>query len=220
MLAWLTVVQLFQVTKKIKKEKPMTRRIMQKERKKQILEATHRCLLKKPYDKTSIKEIAAEANINHGMLHYYFKSKEDILLNYIEYIIAHYQNSYSEWLASNDQNLNNPEDVFKESINFANNKITLNNDLSKIFIEIWEIGNYNDKVRQKLKLAYGNMIEFVREMLVRFNIEEKQAVNLSLGIVAFMEGISLFSVMFADSGYDYQQILNEVQTRILRSISK
>ncbi|MCG8336256.1 MAG: TetR/AcrR family transcriptional regulator [Proteobacteria bacterium] len=198
----------------------MTRRIMQKERKKQILEATHRCLLKKPYDKTSIKEIAAEANVNHGMLHYYFKSKEDILLNYIEYIIEHYQSSYVEWLASNNQNLRNPEDIFKESINFANNKITLNADLSKIFIEIWEIGNYNDKVRQKLKLAYGNMIEFVQEMLVKFNIEEKQAVNLSLGIVAFMEGISLFSVMFADSGYDYQQILNEVQTRILRSISK
>ena len=198
----------------------MTRRIMQKERKKQILEATHRCLLKKPYDKTSIKEIAAEANVNHGMLHYYFKSKEDILLNYIEYIIEHYQSSYVEWLASNNHNLRNPEDIFKESINFANNKITLNADLSKIFIEIWEIGNYNDKVRQKLKLAYGNMIEFVQEMLVKFNIEEKQAVNLSLGIVAFMEGISLFSVMFADSGYDYQQILNEVQTRILRSISK
>jgi len=36
----------------------------------------------KPFDQTFIKDIAQAAGVNHGLLHYYFKSKEDILIHY------------------------------------------------------------------------------------------------------------------------------------------
>jgi len=60
------------------------RKSIKEQRRREILDALYRCLLKKPYTETSIKEIGAEAGINYAMLHYYFRSKEDILLNFIE----------------------------------------------------------------------------------------------------------------------------------------
>ena len=65
----------------------MGRKNIQQERRLQIIKALNRCLLKKPYRDTTIKDIALEAGVNHGMLHYYFKDKEEILLNFVDYIL-------------------------------------------------------------------------------------------------------------------------------------
>ena len=63
----------------------MGRKPVRDERRKQILDAVHQCLLVKPFHKTSIKDIARKAGLNHGALHYYFDNKEAILLEYIDY---------------------------------------------------------------------------------------------------------------------------------------
>ncbi|MDO3410029.1 TetR/AcrR family transcriptional regulator [Saccharibacillus sp. CPCC 101409] len=49
-------------------------------RKKQIVEAAARAVANRGYDHASIKEIAAEAGLAApGLIHYYFKTKEEIL---------------------------------------------------------------------------------------------------------------------------------------------
>ena len=80
----------------------MTKKIVREERRSQILEALHRCLLKKPIHQTSIKDIAGQAGMNPGMLHYYFNSKEDILLHYIDYVMDVYSKSSTEMITSVD----------------------------------------------------------------------------------------------------------------------
>jgi AcrR family transcriptional regulator len=44
-----------------------------------ILSAACRCLGEKGYAATTISEIAAEAGVSRGLLHYYFKSKEELM---------------------------------------------------------------------------------------------------------------------------------------------
>jgi AcrR family transcriptional regulator len=48
-------------------------------RKQQILEATFRCLSKKGYSRTTIRDIAAEAGLSLGTLYLYFRNKEEIV---------------------------------------------------------------------------------------------------------------------------------------------
>jgi len=45
----------------------------------EILRAARACLSQRGYASTTISEIAAEAGVSRGLLHYYFKSKEDLL---------------------------------------------------------------------------------------------------------------------------------------------
>ncbi|MGD0277963.1 MAG: TetR/AcrR family transcriptional regulator [Smithella sp.] len=68
----------------------MPRVSVKEKRRLQIIEALNDCLITTSFSKTSIKDIARKANVNHGVLHYYFKNKEDILLNYIDFIIDKY----------------------------------------------------------------------------------------------------------------------------------
>src|SRR5947199_7403837 len=49
-----------------------------------IVEAAYRTLVKRGYHETSMKDIAAEAGVAPGLAHYYFETKEDLLVAAIE----------------------------------------------------------------------------------------------------------------------------------------
>lgn len=187
----------------------MSRKSVQDERRQQIMDALHRCLLEKPFDQTSIKDIASKAGINHGMLHYYYKSKDDILLNYIEYIIEMYRSMFNDWLEKNGNEFSSPKEFVGACFDFMYERITLNKDISKIFIEIWEISNYNNAVRTKLKKAYRQWIETVARMLEEQIEDSETALLFSTAIVAFSEGLSLFSVLFEKDGFPLKNILHK-----------
>lgn len=50
------------------------------ERQKEIIDAALQLFLEKGYEKTSIKDITEKMNIATGLFHYYFSSKEDVLI--------------------------------------------------------------------------------------------------------------------------------------------
>jgi AcrR family transcriptional regulator len=49
-----------------------------------IVEAAYRTLVKRGYHETGMKDIAAEAGVAPGLAHYYFETKEDLLVAAIE----------------------------------------------------------------------------------------------------------------------------------------
>jgi AcrR family transcriptional regulator len=53
--------------------------------KERIVDAAYRALVKRGYHETSMKDIAAEAGVAPGLAHYYFETKEDLLVAAIEY---------------------------------------------------------------------------------------------------------------------------------------
>ena len=52
--------------------------------KERIVDAAYRALVKQGYHETSMKDIAAEAGVAPGLAHYYFATKEDLLVAAIE----------------------------------------------------------------------------------------------------------------------------------------
>ena len=50
-----------------------------------ILEATRRCLIEQGSSSASIKTIAGIAGVNHGLVHHYFGSKENLLIEMLKY---------------------------------------------------------------------------------------------------------------------------------------
>ncbi|MDY6904505.1 MAG: TetR/AcrR family transcriptional regulator [Thermodesulfobacteriota bacterium] len=190
----------------------MSRKNLQNERRQQILNALHKRLLLKPFDQTSIKEIAEEAGLNHGMLHYYFKSKKEILLAYIDHSIDMYSALYADWLQENRDKCKRREDILSASLDFMTQKITFNRDLSRIFIEIWEIGNYNEKVKHKLKEAYREWISTASGFLADQLDDSEIAKQLSIAVVAISEGLSLLSIIFEDDEFAIEPLVKMLQS--------
>ena len=142
------------------------------------------CLQEKPFDQTSIKDIARTAGVNHGLLHYYFKNKQDILINYIDYIILHYQSMFEAWISEKKLDEIDEKEFMKEFFNLMSERITLNQSLSKVFIEIWEIAAYNSLVKTRLQRAYREWTEVLAGILSRTIKDKAAAQRLSVAVVA------------------------------------
>lgn len=193
----------------------MSRKIIKDQRRLEILEALHRRLLIKPFDKTSIKEIATEAGMNHGMLHYYFKNKEDILSNYIEHVIETYKTMFNTWMKTNGKKTGSRGDLFSMSFEFMAEKITMNRELSRIFIEIWEIANYNHNVRKQLKESYQTWIKTAAGFASGEGIQDKDALTLGMVLVAFSEGLSMLSVVLDQDESEIEEMMRLFRTIVL-----
>ncbi len=64
------------------------------DKRKQLIEAAYNVFVKKGYLNASIKDIANEASITPGLVHYYFKNKEELLHSVQEEVQARYQKQY------------------------------------------------------------------------------------------------------------------------------
>ncbi|MEO6795974.1 MAG: TetR/AcrR family transcriptional regulator [Candidatus Dormibacter sp.] len=58
---------------------------MSDQTKERIVDAAYRALVRHGYHETSMKDIAAEAGVAPGLAHYYFETKEDLLVAAIEH---------------------------------------------------------------------------------------------------------------------------------------
>ena len=196
----------------------MARSQVRDERKKQILKALDECLQEKSFEKTSIKDIARVASVNHGVLHYYFKSKDDILLQYIDYVVDDFKRQVQEILFDSGMEKLSRKNLLKEIFAFVNQKLVLDKRLNRTFIEIWEISLYNKAVRAKLKFAYQEWIN-VFDMNFKKGIKDTDnSYILSILTVAFWEGMSLFSTIFEKRELDFQQVLDRFLQKILKDL--
>ena len=189
----------------------MGRKPVRDERRKQILEAVHQCLLEKPFHKTSVKDIAQKAGLNHGALHYYFKNKDEILLEYIEYIEKRFDSLYLEFLENEFIEPENDLERFHEIFRWTLNEIGFHKEYSKIYIEIWAHAQYNPDVMKKIKDMYSRFRNKFLLEIQNFVASKQDARKISLTILALYEGLSLMSALFSKkdlkSDFDFGELL-------------
>ncbi len=193
----------------------MSRKNVQEERRLQIFNALHSILLTKPFHELSTRELASMAEVNHGMLYYFFNSKEDILLQFIDYTIEKYSKTFSDWLQENWIGNKLDQTFINDLFAFISQKITFNMDLSKIFIEIWAVANYSETVRDKLKALYDEWEKRATEMLIKSGLDKKSAEIVSTVIVTSFEGVSLFSILQKERITHFTEILMWHRDRII-----
>lgn len=198
----------------------MARKRVQEERRVQILDALHRCLLVRPFHGTSIKDIAKEAGVNHGVLHYYFKSKEDILLTYIDYVIDSYKAHYAEWLKTVDVSAMNDRRFMEEVLGYMAERITLNRDLSRVFIEIWELASYDKQVRAKLQKAYMEWVGTVSGILEGMGKDTETVYRISRALIVFFEGMALFSIIMPRKDFRTTDLLGWFKNWVIDKIDE
>lgn len=66
-----------------------------------ILMAFQRCIGRKPIDKISLRDIAAEADMSHPKLLNYFSSKNEIIYTYIRYTRDYISSHCEKWFREN-----------------------------------------------------------------------------------------------------------------------
>ena len=190
---------------------------LQKERKIQILEALHNCLLIKPYKDISTRDIANQANVNQGILYYFFKDKEDIL---IQYVLDGYVKRFVDWLGQIVIDDRTESALLEEASEFLRKEILFNREISIIFIELWSLAGSNSRVKEKLKSVYRQWEEIMTAVMVQYGVEEGMAQKLSRSIISFDEGIAVCLVVMEKDVEELRETLNWFKDRVISDIHK
>ncbi len=175
----------------------MSKTVIRNERRIQILKALHQCLLEKPFYQTTIKDIAREAGINHGLLHYYFENKEDILLKYIDHTFDNYYGEFLDLFAHRTGNEVPASQKMEEQFHWMMDEVAYNHEYARIFTEIWALAIHNSAIRQKLHELYGKWKSRIMDLIDGGANDFQTASQISLTMIAFTEGLSLFSALFS-----------------------
>jgi AcrR family transcriptional regulator len=177
----------------------MPRKSNAKAKRAEISQALYRCILKNGYLNTTTRDIAREANLNKGLIHYYFESKEGILEELFANIFEKYQQNLLT-IAENDLD-KSPREKLRLRIDYVFGTITRDRDLTKVFYEFWNLSQHDEDLRKlvrALNRLYRKTFEdFISDCLGESHAQSISAHDLATFLVATFEGASV--LWFTDS---------------------
>jgi AcrR family transcriptional regulator len=156
------------------------------QRREQIVWALYDCLVEKGHEKVTIKEIAAGAKLPPGVIHYYFKSKDDIVSSLAEGIVDKYSRLLDKRLAE----AATAELRIEFVIDFIVDTLIFNYPLNRVFYNLIQM----TFERKALRSVLRRMFRDYRERLVRIFKEAgagRESHMLGAALVAVTEGFSL-----------------------------
>ncbi|UOF90046.1 TetR/AcrR family transcriptional regulator [Fodinisporobacter ferrooxydans] len=180
----------------------------------QLIEAAYRVLAANGYEKTSIKDIAREAGLSPGLVHYYFDSKEDLLAAVVREATDEYcaRMDYLRQSVSGDELA---DSAFTESMK----RVRAHSDWYRLRYELFVLGLRNPTIQPE-----------VRELLMRGKEGVEQAIeavagqslpnaaNMSAILLACFDGLALQSLI--DPKFNLEgayRVLREMSIRYLKS---
>ena len=174
------------MTKQIEpeREKTWTHRADNRER---LIAAGYTVLSEKGYEATTVKEVAHVAGVSPGLFHYYFASKDDLLLAVLHEAGAQYGQMMQELRAVV------PADHFLEAALAAlRERVTQEPGWYRLRYELFALGLRNPTLLPVL----GEMLAYIRQMFVRAfqgitGGDEVRAQALAAVVLACLDGLAL-----------------------------
>lgn len=143
------------------KEENMSPRTASFEKADRILEAARRVLGRKGYAKATISEVAKEAGVSRGLLHYYFKSKEEMLARVMRETVASTAEMTETLFRQSDD-----AGALAKAIVMAMKTFVQSDPLfSSIFFESWGLARNSEQVDKELKDLYQLFVQSVQNGL-------------------------------------------------------
>jgi AcrR family transcriptional regulator len=149
-----------------------------------IVNALFECLANKGHEKVTTKEIALQAGVAPGVIHYYFKSKDEIVACLMEQLSEKYRTIFSEKLAQ----VIGHDDYKAAFAKFLCDELIFNLPINRVFYNLVQMGFGNDVVQKPLQImmeTYRNQAELFCSGLGSI------PANSGLLVVALIEGLAL-----------------------------
>lgn len=162
------------------------------ERRTEIIAALERCILKQGYLNTSVRDIAKEAGIHSGAIHYYFESKEQILERLMEAIIEKY--SEDAFLAlSKEREGRSPRQMLSVLAEFLFLKFPREKQTNRMFLELWYLSRHDETLGRMLKELYrtyrAEIAKHLSECLHEMGLGYESIEPLAALLVSASEGL-------------------------------
>jgi TetR/AcrR family transcriptional repressor of bet genes len=191
-----------------------------KQRKQEIVDALLRVMAERGYEKASIQAIAKEAGLAPGLIHYHFKTKQEILLGLVNWIAY----SATERLEQMEKEVTDPWDKLSAFINAR--LATGGTELPEV-VSAWVV-IAGESIRQpEIKEIYQGLIEqqfnflklLIADVWENKSAKSKEVNHLSAIVISAMEGAFQLSATASEvmpKNYAANSVLELIECRIRR----
>jgi TetR/AcrR family transcriptional repressor of bet genes len=169
----------------------------ERNRRDQIVQAAAAVLGRQGYTDTSLKQIAAEAGVAPGLLHYYFESKEDLLIEVVSNLEREISRDWQEAV----QDLDDPLERIVAALDHAAKRCTEQPEFFRLLFDLYMLGLSNPAIRERCTELWGSFIDDiegeVRQVLDRLpssaNVLPPR--DLAAAIGGAIDGIALAAIV-------------------------
>lgn len=167
------------------------------DKRKRLIDAAYKLFVTKGYLNASIKDIANEAEMTSGLVHYYFKNKEELLLSVQAAVQAQYQQQYD----GQQDNTITPEAVLLE----IKSRAKENPDWYRWRYEIYSLGmkSENGHLTKQVASILENGRDSLSTLLACLIGDPQNASALSSILLACFDGLALQKIV--DEQFDIDQ---------------
>jgi len=169
----------------------MTQKGKRANRREQILHAVRRVLGQSGYESVTMKTVAAEAGVSYGLLHYYFKSKEEMLVAAMHESVAFMLDLHGQSFAR----MQPGDDVALTITRDFRRLVGDSSEYFNIFLECWPLTRHTTpEMRDAGQDMFDQVIVTIRRELEK--LEERGVIRpsmplgpLTVAIVALFDGL-------------------------------
>jgi len=174
------------------KQQPLAReerRVRGADNRRRLIEAGHEVLSEKGLEATTVKEIARAAGVSPGLFHYYFASKDELLLA----VMGEAGERFKERLVRQAGPRGTAEDRIEGAVRFIEGVARREPELFRLRYELYALGLRNPKFLP----AVGEQLAHIKANMVRIlagwfpEADEARTWALAAMILACFDGFAL-----------------------------
>lgn len=156
-----------------------------------ILNATYQCIFVQGIAGISMRSIAKEAKVNQPTLHYYFKTRENLLTELIKALFDRFLYDITRAVIPSDQ----PERKLNTLIGSLRTHIAQEKEMMVVFVEVWSYAIKNPALQKLFASLYAGLYEVIGNILdegVKERVFNDPGRNVfSVFFMIFVEGLGL-----------------------------
>ncbi len=177
------------------------------ERKEQLLDAAFEVASREGLDGLTVRRVAAEAGLSHGLVHFHFRTKELLLLALLDRLL---ERTVVLDIGSEAAGDPSPLDRLVRLLRQEMRRLSSDRTGIRLFFDFWLMGTRNRRVRARIRGQLERYREAFRPTVEEvLNAEPERFAHvtpegLSVVVVAFIKGSAVQSVI-DPKGFDIAQ---------------
>jgi len=167
-------------------------------RRKEIVQCCYRVIEQHGIEKTTIKNIASEMGVAPSLVMHYFKNKEELLVELVDYLVESMDTVYIPKLGEFTTARERLDFFIGETINLT----VAQSVEDRVFYACFYMSFYNPAVRKRFMAMYDLDRERSGRLIMEYLREEGlPAIDpepLSMELIAFIEGLNFVYALYKD----------------------
>ncbi len=188
-------------------------------RRNQLTRAAYRVVGEKGYYNITVKDIAREAGLSTGLVHYYFKDKQELLLN----LLKEMNRDLRLYLDRALDRSRDPEEKLGIYLDQAFELVIREKDYISILFDFWTQISRNQRMRKantRLFQSYRDRCAgILREGVESGSFREIDIDYTTAYIVSLMQGMIIQYVIDNDV-FDYREYTERIKSAVIEMVKK